>query len=205
VFTVHDGMIHVSGKVFGCFTTEREYENYHLVVEFKWGEQTWPPRKDKARDSGVLLHCVGADGAAGRFWMESIECQMIEGGTGDFILVGGKGRPSLTVEAEKRGKELYYKKGAPAVTLGQGRFNWYGRDPGWKDQKGFRGRSDVEKPAGEWNTLECVCAGDRITNILNGTVVNEGTGARPSRGKILFQSEGAEVFVRRIDLKPLKQ
>src|SRR5581483_3438551 len=32
VFTVHDGMIHVSGKVYGCFTTEKEYENYHLTV-----------------------------------------------------------------------------------------------------------------------------------------------------------------------------
>ena len=30
---------------------------------------------------------------------------MIEGGTGDFILVGGKNKPSLTVEAEQRGKQ----------------------------------------------------------------------------------------------------
>src|SRR5437762_9960061 len=36
VFTVHDGMVHVSGKVFGGFITEKEYENYHLVVEYKW-------------------------------------------------------------------------------------------------------------------------------------------------------------------------
>jgi hypothetical protein len=38
VFTVDNGMIRVSGKVFGCFTTEKEFENYHLVTEFKWGE-----------------------------------------------------------------------------------------------------------------------------------------------------------------------
>jgi hypothetical protein len=66
VFTVHDGMIHVSGKVYGGLITEKEYENYHLIVDFKWGKQTWPPRKDRARDSGVLVHCVGADGAYGR-------------------------------------------------------------------------------------------------------------------------------------------
>src|SRR5262249_54251034 len=72
VFTVQDGVIHVSGKVFGCFVTEKEYENYHLKVEFKWGENTWPPRQGKARDSGILLHCVGEDGAAGGVWMESI-------------------------------------------------------------------------------------------------------------------------------------
>src|SRR5689334_3933818 len=126
VFTVHDGMIHVSGKVFGGIITKKEYENYHLVVEYKWGERTWPPREGKARDSGVLLHCVGEEGAAGGVWMESIEFQMIEGGTGDFILVGAKSKPSLTVEAEKRGSQYYYKPGAPPVTLHSGRFNWYG-------------------------------------------------------------------------------
>src|SRR5207302_5767148 len=79
VFTVHDGMIHVSGKVFGGLITEKEYANYHLIVEFKWGEKTWPTRENNARDSGILLHCTGEEGAAGGVWMESIECQMIEG------------------------------------------------------------------------------------------------------------------------------
>src|SRR5215475_7138507 len=45
VFTVKDGAIRVSGELFGCFTTEKEYENYHLVTEFKWGTKTWPPRE----------------------------------------------------------------------------------------------------------------------------------------------------------------
>lgn len=205
VFSVHDGMIHVSGKIFGAFITEKEYSNYHLVTEFKWGKKTWPPRENRAMDSGILLHCVGEDGAAGGVWMESIECQMIEGGTGDFILVGGKSKPSLTVEAEMRGKQLYYKPGAEKVTKNGGRFNWYARDPNWKDVQGFRGEQDVEKPAGEWNTLECICDGDKITNILNGKVVNAGTNSSHTRGKILFQSEGAEVFFRKIDLKPVKK
>src|SRR5437764_909995 len=68
VFTVHDGMVHVTGEVFGCFTTEKEFENYHLVVEFKWGPKTYPPRADRARDSGVLVHSTGADGAYGGAW-----------------------------------------------------------------------------------------------------------------------------------------
>lgn len=205
VFTVHDGMIHVSGKIFGCFTTEKEFENYHLIVEFKWGEKTWPPRENKAMDSGILLHCVGEDGAAGGVWMESIECQMIEGGTGDFILVKGKNTPKLTAEVEPRGKQWYWKKGGELKEFTGGRINWYGRDPDWKDVKGFRGKEDVEKPVGQWNTLECICDGDKITNILNGTIVNVGTKASHTKGKILFQSEGAEVFFRRIDLKPLKK
>src|SRR5262245_882902 len=136
VFTVENEMIRVSGKVFGGLITEKEYEDYHLVVEFKWGEKTWPPREQAARDSGILLHCVGEDGVAGDVWMESIECQMIEGGTGDFILVKGKNTPSLTVEAEHREttfrgkvrKEPYYKPGAPAERFTGRRVNWFGRD-----------------------------------------------------------------------------
>lgn len=203
VITVHDGMIHVTGKVFGCFTTEKEYENYHLRVEFKWGKDTYAPREKKAMDSGILLHCVGEDGAAGGVWMESIECQMIEGGTGDFILVKGKNVPKLSVTAEQRG-QWYYKPGAPAKEFTGGRINWYARSPEWKDVQGFRGADDVEKPAGEWNVLECICAGDKITNVLNGKVVNAGTNASHTKGKIIFQSEGAELFFRKIEMKPVK-
>lgn len=203
VFTVQDGMIRVSGEVFGCFVTEKEFDNYHLIVEFKWGEKTFPPREDRARDSGILLHCVGDDGAAGGVWLESIECQMIEGGTGDFILVKGKNQPTMTARVEQRDKQWYFKPGAEERQFPPGRINWYGRDPEWKDVKGFRGSQEVEKPAGQWNTLECICDGDKITNILNGKIVNVGTKASHTRGKVLFQSEGAEVFFRKIDLKSL--
>lgn len=213
VFTVKDGAVRVSGEVFGCFTTEKEFENYRLVVEFKWGEMTFKPREKATRDSGILLHCVGEDGGNSYTkdgkpngpWMESIECQMIEGGTGDFILVGGKGRPTITVTAEQRGGQWYYKEGAEPKEFKGGRINWWGRDPAWKDVLGFRGKDDVERPVGEWNTLECICDGAKITNILNGKVVNAGTNVSHTKGKILFQSEGAEVFFRRIDLLPVKK
>lgn len=204
VFIVKDGMICVSGKEFGCFTTEKEFENYRLLVEFKWGQETWAPRKDRARDSGVLLHCVGKDGARGGVWMESVECQLIEGGTGDFILVAGEKAPEITARVEKRGNELFFDPKAEPQRIKGKRVNWYGRDPAWKDIAGFRGKQDVENPLGQWNTLECVCSGGKITNILNGKVVNEATESTHTRGKILFQSEGAEVFFRKIELLPLK-
>src|SRR5438270_6094346 len=34
IFKVEDGVIHVSGEVYGYLATEKEYENYHLTVEF---------------------------------------------------------------------------------------------------------------------------------------------------------------------------
>ena len=115
VFTVHDGMIHVSGTEFCYFATEQEYENYRLTAEFKWGEKTHAPREGKARDSGILYHFVGPD----KIWPKSIEFQIIEGGTGDIILVDGG---AITA-------------GGKALT--EGRINRMGKGE-WKDVVGYR-------------------------------------------------------------------
>jgi len=204
VFTVHDGLIRISGEEWGGLTTRDEFHDYHLITEWKWGEKTWGSRKSNTRDSGILLHCVGPDGAAGGQWMESHECQIIEGGCGDFIMVRGRERPSLTCETRAgTGRQLYFEKGGKPVTLDSGRFNWWGRDPGWKDVLGFRGARDVEKPAGEWNRMEVICDGDSITNIVNGHVVNAGTKSSLTKGKIILQSEGAEIFFRKLEIRPL--
>jgi hypothetical protein len=206
VFTVVDGMIRVSGEEWGGFATKEEFENYHLVVEWKWGEKTFAPRKDKARDSGILLHCVGEDGAVGGQWLESQECQIIEGGCGDLLMVGGKARPRLSCEVRfGADKQPYYQKGGERITRDSGRYNWWGRDPEWKDELGFRGRNDVEKPFGEWNRMEVICDGGTITNIVNGYVVNVGTDSSHRRGKIQFQSEGAEIWFRKIEIRPLER
>lgn len=206
VFTVQDGMIQISGQTYGCITTEKEYENYHLITEFKWGDKTWEPRIDRARDNGILLHSTGEDGGYGNTWMYSIECQIIEGGTGDFLVVGDKSdRFAITspVAAEKQGGAYVYEPDGEMVTIHSGRINWWGRSPEWKDVLGFRGDQDVEKPAGEWNTLECIASGDSITVILNDVVVNKTYNVKPSKGRIQIQSEGAETIFRRVDLIPL--
>jgi hypothetical protein len=43
-----------------------------------------------------------------------------------------------------------------------------------------------------------------VKQYVNGKLANEGTAPSPTEGKILFQSEGAEVFFRDINLYPLK-
>lgn len=207
VFTVADGMIRISGEEYGCITTHGEYADYRLVVEFRWGEETHAPRADRARDSGILLHSVGEDGAFGGVWMYSIECQVIEGGTGDFIVVGDKSDQyfvTCPVAPDLQGSSHVYDPAGEPVTIHAGRINWFGRDPDWKDEKGFRGARDAERPLGEWNRVECVAEGDTITVLLNGAVVNRALKAQPSRGRIQIQSEGAELFVRRVELLPLR-
>ncbi len=206
VFTVQDGMIRISGEEWGCITTNEVYENYRILLEYKWGELTYEPRLQNARDCGLLLHSQGEDGGSQGIWMYSIECQIIEGGTGDFIVVGdGSDKFQLTcqVSSDEQGNHYFSPSNGHPHTITQGRINWWGRDPEWKDVLGFRGEQDVEKPAGQWNTLECIASGDKITVILNGTLVNESTHVKPSRGRIQIQSEAAEVFIRKVELSPL--
>ncbi len=210
VFTVGDGMLHVSGDGLGGICTRNEYRDYHMICEFKWGKRTWGKRQDKARDSGVLVHCVGPDGAYGGVWMASIEAQIIEGGVGDIIVVHGKdadGNPipvSLTAKVvEDRDGESVWNPGGEPKTFTRGRINWSGRDPDWKDQVGFRGSRDIEEPLGQWNRMDVICQGDRIAIRVNGRLVNGGYHACPTAGKLTIQTEMAEIFIRRWELWPL--
>ncbi len=107
VFRVTDGMLHVTGDGLGGLVTNKEYRDYHCILEIKWGPRTWAHRKERTKDSGLLIHSVGADGGYNqRIWMPSIEAQIIEGGFGDFILVRGDdkdGKPvPLALTSERR-------------------------------------------------------------------------------------------------------
>ncbi|MBA4020439.1 MAG: DUF1080 domain-containing protein [Pirellula sp.] len=209
VFTVHDGMIHISGDGLGCITTKEAYRDYHLIVEFKFGERTWAPRENKTKDSGVLIHSFGEDGAHSGIWARSIEAQVIEGGCGDFIVVAGttpdpNQKLSITAEVRQdRDKENVWHKGGEKKVFARGRVNWFGRDEDWKDVKGFRGKNDVESPSGEWTRMDVICDGDKVTNIVNGVVVNQAFDVTPSAGKIQIQTELAECYFRRVELWPI--
>ena len=109
------------------------------------------------------------------------------------------------VRTDHEGNHYFTPENGHPHTITGGRINWWGRDPEWKDVRGFRGKQDVEKPVGEWNTLECIASGDEITVYLNGILVNKATDVRPSKGRIQIQSEAAEVFIRRIELTALTE
>ena len=86
-------------------------------------------------------------------WMRSVEAQVIEGGVGDFILVGGfdpggrKVQPRLTVRAGKdRDGEPVFDPEAEPREFASGRINWFGRDPDWQDRLGFRGKAGRREP-----------------------------------------------------------
>jgi hypothetical protein len=60
-----------------------------------------------------------------------------------------------------------------------------------------------EKPIGEWNEYEITLDGGNLTLKVNGDVQNQATDMQVVPGKILLQSEGAEIEFRNIELTPL--
>lgn len=217
VFSIQpDGTLRISGDGFGGLITHREYANYYLVMEYRWGTATWRNRKESARDGGLLLHCQGPDGNFGGSkdapgpWMTSVECQIIEGGVGDILVLQGTDAQGKTMHAEAtcevtrdRDEEPVWTAGGEKQRFTSGRINWFGRDPDWKDVLGFRGAKDVESPGQEWTKLECFCSGSTLVYRVNGVIVNRATKVAPAQGKILLQTEGAEMFVRQLELRPL--
>lgn len=207
--------IRISGKHWGGLLTKQSYRDYKLVVEYRWGGATWGERKTRARDSGLLLHAQGRLGNTGKDfngpWLRSIEFQIIEGGAGDILPVAGYGetgeqiRPSIKVTSRKDrdGENVYDPKGEPTV-FSSGRINWWGRSEDWADRLGFRGPQDVESPGLEWTRLEAIVEKGNLTYYVNGKLVNAGTESSWTEGKIMIQSEGAEIYFRKIDLEPLR-
>jgi hypothetical protein len=213
VWTVHDGMIHATGADNGYIATDKEYKDYHLVVEYKWGKEVYGSKY--VRNSGVLLHAVGPDGGAGGVWMSCFECQLAQGCNGDIIMIRGKddkGAPTpMEMKAETEtapdGKRVRWKKGGEVKTWppAKGQLWWSKHDWDFKELIDTRGKDDVESKLGEWNKVECICDAKRITIKINGQTVNECYDANPSAGKILLQSEGFEIYFKNFELHPLKK
>jgi hypothetical protein len=207
-FTVKDGVLRISGQDFGGLITRDEYADYKLETEWAWGPKVWPPREKTARDSGLLQRCTGADGVVGKTWLEGIQCNMLEGATGDISITGPNKGYAFKAEVEERasGKKTgtYWKEGGTVRDFAPGaRLLWSNRDPNWENVLGFRGKNDVEKPVGEWNTLVVTMKADTMSVQLNGVTVSKVTGIGVPKGKIMIQSEGSEVLFKKIILTPL--
>src|SRR6476619_7780759 len=76
---------------------KREFKNFHLAVEFKWGIKKYPPRDADTtkRDNGICYYMPL--NAKDTVWPKSIECQIQEGDVGDFWLID-----SVTIIADSK-------------------------------------------------------------------------------------------------------
>ena len=190
-------VMRISGEQFGGISTTREFENFHLQLQFKWGKMQWPPRRKGKKDSGLMYYAVGPQGADGGFWLRSHEFQIEEGDCGDYWACAGA---VADVRARKENDSTYvYNKDGYLFTF---------------STKSVNGRNcqkfpDSEKPTGEWNTIDLYCFNGTSVHMING-VVNmilqnsrqiEGNKELPlTKGKIQFESEGAEIFYRNIKI-----
>jgi len=209
--------IRISGEIYGGLYTKQRYANYHLIAEFRWGLATWGSRTNATKDGGVLLHGSGRDGnyfskTFNGPWIRSYEFQIIQGGVGDLLVLGGyepdgsvqKYFATVNVVKDRDGETCWDPKGEAQV-FETGRVNWWGRDPDWVDQLGYRGKRDVESPDGQWTRIEAICAGDTLDYLVNGQRVNRAAKLSRQSGRIVVQSEGAEIYFRRIELHPLAE
>lgn len=200
VFTVveEDGepAIRISGETFGILVTNEEYENYHFKLEFKWGNEKWPPRENLKMDSGILYHSIGQEGAWGGVWMKSLECQVQETDCGDFIAVD---TTFATVPAQLIDGDYYYSEDADSLVFDVERAYCNHSD-------------DYENPKGEWNTIEIYTVDGNSVHVVNGNVnmrtynsqYQENGEIYPlTKGKIQLQSEGAEIFYRNIRIRSI--
>jgi hypothetical protein len=193
-------VVRVSGRVFGALITKESYANYHLRLQFKWGEAKWAPRATDNRDSGLLYNIEEATTDGRRSVPRSLEFRIREAGTGDVYAIG------LQVEvcARLRDKEApIFDPAAAPVKFG----------PGSQPNRAFCATlADHERPHGEWNQLDLLCVGAEAIYLVNGHVVmrvrnplkpTSGGYSPIQQGRIALQSEGAEIYFRKIEIQPL--
>ncbi|KDN54001.1 3-keto-disaccharide hydrolase [Flavobacterium seoulense] len=107
-------------------------------------------------------------------WPKGIQFQIKEGATGDFVFL----------------QEVTLNINGTTITPGKSVVS-----------KRF---ADAENPIGEWNELVVISKNGKITQKLNGKLVNEGTESSVTEGRILLQYEGFPIDFRKVTIKKHK-
>ena len=209
VITIEDGMIrlykHASDGdevVMGYIGTEKEYGNYHLRFQYRWGTKKFKPRYTLKRDAGLYYHILGEDAV----WPRALQFQVEQTNVGDLIALHGFQLDSWIDPSTKNESQSTFldpeSGGIPRVLGGSGIAYQRHR------------AGDVEIDG--WNTAEIIAKGDTTVHVLNGTVVNRGKNVRlrdpkdPSastpitRGRIALEIEAAEIDFRKVEIRMLE-
>jgi len=209
VIAIEDGAIHLykdategSQVVMGYIATEKEYGDYHLRLQYRWGTKKFEPRYALKRDAGLYYHILGPDAV----WPRSLQFQIQQGDVGDLLTLYGFAVDTWIDPKTRGAQEATYqdpKQGGQSRILG-------GRGIGY--QKRMPGEFEVDG----WNTIEVIARGDTTVHILNGRVVNQARNirfddpAKPgsprpiTRGRIALEIEAAEMSFRNVELRPLE-
>lgn len=170
-FIVRDGMLVSLGTPGGHLITDKVYENYRLVVEYRFAGDPG--------NCGVLVH-ASTPRALYNMFPKSLEVQMMHENAGDFWCIV----EDITVPdmEERRGPKEQW-----GITEGK--------------KRRIKNLTDgLENPLGEWNTMEIECMNDSIKVWVNDDLVNFGYDCTATKGQIALQAEGSEVEFRRVEL-----
>ena len=197
VFKMEGDVLHILGlpttgksKDFGYVATWDEFHDYRLRLEQKWGTATFPPRQNQPRDSGLLYHLHAPD----QIWPRCVEFQIMEHNTGDTWMLSGTGLTATVAD----------------VHASPPRFDPLGQEVALRGGQLIKS-SETESLTG-WNAIELIASGRDSVNIVNGTRVNAATDLETDdgdgwsslrQGRIALQAEGAEVFYRNVQMRPL--
>ena len=175
-FIVRDGMLVSLGKPGGHLITDKEYENFHLEVQYRFAGEPG--------NCGVLVF-ASTPRALYEMFPKSIEVQMMHENAGDvWCIVEDIPGPDMV---ERRGPKEEW-----GITEGKGR-------------RILNLTDGSEKPVGEWNTMVVECVGNAIKVWVNGDFVNHGYDCTASKGNIAVQAEGSEVEFRKLELTPIAE
>jgi hypothetical protein len=94
VFTIRNGIIHITGNPFGYMRTKESYSDYKLHVEWRWPLE--------ATNSGVFVNAQPPDSV----WLKCVECQLQAGNAGDFVCMNGADMKERTDKSKPFVKKL---------------------------------------------------------------------------------------------------
>lgn len=203
-----------SAQPVGYIVTEKEYSNYHLRLEYKWGAKKFQPRLKSRRDAGILYHVVGKDGV----WPRSIECQIQENDVGDIFTVNTRLTASVDPATTNLTTIVITNQAGVVVTNRAVIPHFQGPDQGgvpFVQGVGDGIRRVIRNPMNEhdgWNTVEVIVHGDEAVYIVNGKINNRASKIQEKvngewiplrKGKIALQLEFAEVFYRNVEIEEL--
>lgn len=196
-------ILKISGQIYGGLTSKKEFENYHLKMQFRFGFTRWEPRLDKKRDSGLLYHCQGPHGVFWQTWKACLEYQIQESDIGDYLALKGPRATYRGFEVDpankpdKRDQSHFYYDPNSETTFTQGRYT--------------NALIENDAPLGNWNTVELMAVGTEAVHLVNGEVVMfieniQYADRRPlTKGQIQIQSEAAEIDYRDMKIRTLNK
>ncbi|MEJ7598278.1 MAG: DUF1080 domain-containing protein [Kofleriaceae bacterium] len=205
MFAITDGNIHFLSQdiapaayEFGYLATTRDYTNFHLSFEYKWGERLYV---NFGRDAGLFFAAVGPD----QLWPRSVECQVMVNDSGSMYLFD---YATLETTIDPANPTPTYLEGGTPYVAPRNALHNYARVA----------RGPVVDSSTEWNTVEVIARGQDAEFIVNGTTTFRSTGRMQPHpdfpddpamdvpltgGRLVLQQEGSEVMFRNLLVEEL--